>query len=122
MNIARALGAVAILSAVAIGMASPGWAGGPTTPVPPPAAPVEELSGTYIFTVESGNTTTWTITPCGPGCADVAATNSSAGNAPYTGQAQLAGDRWNMTAARPDAITCDDNSRAAGTRSIHGAR
>jgi hypothetical protein len=115
MNIARVLGAVAILSAVAIGMASPGLAGGPTTPVPAPAAPIEELSGTYTFTVESGNTTTWTITPCGPGCADVAATNSSAGNAPYTGQAQLAGDRWNMTAARPDALTCDDNSRAAGT-------
>ena len=118
MNIARVLGAVAIFAAVAIGIASPGWAGGPTTPasptVPAPAAGVGELSGTYTFTVETGNTTTWTITPCGPGCANVAATNSSAGNAPYSGQAQLA-DRWNMTAARPDAFTCDDNSRAAGT-------
>ncbi len=119
MNIARALGAAAIFAAVAIGISSPGWAGGPTTPasptVPAPAARVGELSGTYTFTVESGNTTTWTITPCGPGCADVAATSSSAGNAPYSGQAQLAGDRWNMTAARPDALTCDDNNRAAGT-------
>ena len=107
MNIARVLGAVAMFAAVAIGIASPVWAGGPTTPTSPtvtaPAAPVGELSGTYTFTVESGNTTTWTITPCGTGCATVAATNSSAGNAPYTGQAQLIGDRWNMTAARPDA-------------------
>jgi hypothetical protein len=119
MNIARVLGAVAIFAAVAIGIASPGWAGGPTIPpsptVPARAAPVGELSGTYTFTVATGNTTTWMITPCGPGCANVAATNSSAGNAPYSGQAQLAGDRWNMTAARPDALTCDDNSRAAGT-------
>ena len=56
MNIARALGAVAIFAAVAIGIASSAWAGGPTTPtsptVPAPAAPVGELSGTYTFTVE----------------------------------------------------------------------
>jgi len=119
MNIARVPGVVAIFGAVAIGIASPGWAGGPTSPasptVPAPAAPVGELSGTYTFTVESGNTTMWTITPCGPGCADVAATNSSIGNAPYSGRANLAADRWNMTAARPDALTCADNSRAAGT-------
>jgi hypothetical protein len=119
MNIARVLGAVAVVGGVTIGMASPGWAGGPTTPasptVPPPTASVEELSGTYIFTVDSGNTTTWSITSCGPGCADVAAANSSIGNAPYSGRAQSAGDRWNMTAARPDALTCADNSRAAGT-------
>jgi hypothetical protein len=97
MSIARVLGAVAIFAAVAIGIASPAWAGGPTTPtsptVPAPAASVGELSGAYTFTVESGNTTTWTITPCGQGCANFAATNSSAGNAPYSGQAQLAGDR-----------------------------
>ena len=119
MRIARGLGAAAIFGWLAIGMANPAWAGGPTTPTPPavpaPAAPVSELSGTYTFTVESGNTTTWTITSCGPGCANVAATNSSAGNAPYSGQAQLAGERWNMTAARPDALTCNDNSRASGT-------
>ncbi len=119
MNIAQVLGAASILAAVATGVPSPALAGGPTSPtspnVPAPAAPGGELSGIYTFTVESGNTTTWTITPCGPGCATVAATNSSAGNAPYTGQAQLAGDRWNMTATRPDALTCDDNSRAQGT-------
>ncbi len=119
MNIAQVLGAASILAAVATGVPSPALAGGPTSPtspnVPAPAAPGGELSGIYTFTVESGNTTTWTITPCGPGCAAVAATNSSAGNAPYKGQAQLAGDRWNMTAARPDALTCDDNTRAPGT-------
>ena len=119
MKIARALGTVSIFAAVAIAIASPAWAGGPTTPasptVPAPAARAGEFSGTYTFTVESGNTTTWTITPCGPGCADVAATNSSIGNAAYSGRAQLAVDRWNMTTARPDALTCDDNSRVAGT-------
>ncbi len=111
MNIAKVLGAAAIFAAVATAVPSPAGAGGPTTP----ATPVTELSGTYTFTVQTGNTTTWAITPCGPGCATVAATNSSAGNAPYTGQAQLAGDRWNMTASRPDALTCDDNSRVPGT-------
>jgi hypothetical protein len=119
MNIARMLGSAAVLIVVATGAPSIAWAGGPTTPtspsVPAPAAPAAELSGTYTFTVQSGNTTAWTITPCGPGCATVAASNSSAGNAPYTGQAQLAGDRWTMTAIRPDALTCDDNSRAQGT-------
>jgi len=109
MNIAKVLGAAAILAAVATGAPTPAGAGGPTTPT------AAELSGTYTFTVQTGNTTTWAITPCGPGCATVAATNSSAGNAPYTGQARLAGDQWNMTAARPDALTCDDNSRAPGT-------
>ena len=119
MNIAGVFGTAAVFAAVAIGFPSPAWAGGPTTPtspsVPAPAAPVGELSGTYTFTVDSGNTTKWTITPCGPGCANVAATDSSAGNAPYSGQAQLAGDRWNMTAARSDALTCDDNNRVPGT-------
>jgi len=119
MNIARMLGGAAVLVVVATGAPSIAWAGGPTSPtsptVPAPAAPGGELSGIYTFTVETGNTTSWTITPCSPECADVAATNSSAGNAPYSGQAQLAGDPWNMTAARPDALTCDDNSRAAGT-------
>jgi len=119
MKIARELGALAISAAVAVGLANPAVAGGPTSPtsptVPVPAAPGGELSGIYTFTVDSGNTTTWTITPCGPGCAAVAATNSSAGNRPYTGQAQLAGDSWNMTADRADALTCDDNSRAPGT-------
>ena len=87
MNIAQVLGAAAILAAVATGVPSPAWAGGPTTYIahfPAPAAPGGELSGIYTFTVQTGNTTTWTITPCGPGCATVAATNSSAGNAPYT--------------------------------------
>jgi hypothetical protein len=119
MNIARMLGALAILALLAIGIASPGWAGGPpnstSPPLPTPAAPVGEFSGTYTFTVESGHTTMWTVTSCGTGCADVAATNSSVGNAPYNGRAQLVGDRWNMTAARPDALVCEDNSRAAGT-------
>jgi hypothetical protein len=118
MNIARILGALAILASLTIGIASPGRASGPITPTSPtgptPAA-AGELSGIYTFTVESGNTTMWTVTPCGMGCADVAATNSSAGNAPYNGRAPLAGDRWNMTAARPDAFVCEDNSRAAGT-------
>ena len=89
MNIAKVLGAAAILAAVATGVPSPAGAGGPTAP----AVPVAELSGTYTFTVQTGNTTTWAITPCGRGCATVAATNSSAGNAPYTGQAQLTGDQ-----------------------------
>jgi|tagenome__1003787_1003787.scaffolds.fasta_scaffold18699713_1 hypothetical protein len=119
MNIARTFGAAAVLVVVATGAPSLAWAGGPTTPtspsVPAPAASAVDLSGTYTFTVQSGNTTAWTITPCGPGCATVAASNSSAGNAPYSGQAQLAGDRWNMTASRPDALTCDDNTRAQGT-------
>ena len=35
MNIARVLGAVAMFAAVAIGIASPVWAGGPTTPTSP---------------------------------------------------------------------------------------
>jgi hypothetical protein len=120
MNIARMLGAAAVLVVVVATVApSIAWAGGPTTPtspsVPAPAAPAAELSGIYTFTVQSGNTTAWTITPCGTGCATVAASNSSAGNAPYGGQAQLAGDHWTMTAVRPDALTCDDNSRAQGT-------
>jgi hypothetical protein len=89
--------ALIVLAGAAVGLANPASA---------------DLSGTYNFATDNGGTATWTITPCGAGCANVAATNVIAfgGQAsPWNGTAELTGGTWNMSVARPDAIRCDSD-------------
>lgn len=82
-----------VLAGVAVGLASP--------------AAAEELNGTYRYDHDGPSTwSTWTVTSCGPGCADVAATGG-ANWAPYGGQAHLDGADWTMVSPWPDAGTCD---------------
>jgi hypothetical protein len=91
--------ALIVLAGAALGLASPASA---------------DLSGTYTITYGTGNSATWTVTPCGPGCANVADGGTSQA-APYSGTAQLTAGTWNLMVARADAIRCDsDGSIVAG--------
>ncbi|MDH6198973.1 hypothetical protein M2272_005637 [Mycobacterium frederiksbergense] len=82
-----------VLVGAAVGLASP--------------AAAEELNGTYRYDYNGPSTwSTWTVTPCGSGCVDVAATGG-ANWAPYGGQARLDSGRWTMVSPWTDAGTCD---------------
>lgn len=64
-----------VLAGTAVGFAGP--------------AAAEELNGTYRYDHDGPSTwSTWTVTSCGAGCADVSATGG-ANWAPYGGQAHL---------------------------------
>jgi hypothetical protein len=91
----RLCAALIVLAGAAVGLASPACA---------------DLSGTYNYASNEGTTATWTITPCGAGCANVASTDRTDGAgkhySPWNGTAELSGGTWNLTIAQPDAITC----------------
>ncbi|MCV7173859.1 hypothetical protein H7I41_28445 [Mycobacterium manitobense] len=122
MTITRGLPAALIIAAgVAVGSAGTGWAGGPTQVVPVPPNPTaaggEPFQGVYDlrYTRASGQvlTGTWTVAPCGPGCANVTAAVEIL--VPYSGNARLTGNQWAMTINRPDAVICPDERRLPGT-------
>jgi hypothetical protein len=74
------------------------------------------LSGTYAYKSSSGNSTTWTITPRGPGNANVAV--GPGRQAPFNGTAQLTGQTWTMVVHLPDAVgrgLLRGGARAPGT-------
>lgn len=92
-----------------------------------PASADADLTGTYTYfvtqevdrgaTVEINTVRTWTVTPCGPGCAHV---SSSADRAPegggaYDGDLHLVDGVWQMTVARPDLSLCNDGRRLPGS-------
>ena len=114
MTITRELPAAIILAAgVAIGSAGTASADGPLQPSP------GELSGTYTYASDTGRVNTWVITPCGPGCADVAVTPVTDPRVvPYGGRALLNNGRWDMTVQYVHAVRCNppnDNVTAPGT-------
>jgi hypothetical protein len=83
---------------------------GPTSSAAPPAPPAsaeESLSGTYTVTASTG-VVTWTITPCGPGCAHVTTSGGSA-------DARLANGQWAFVIRRPDAVRCGDGRTVPAT-------
>ena len=77
---------VVFLAGAAIGFASP--------------ASADDFSGTYTGAPKADGTDTWTVTPCGPGCADVTSL------IPYTAQAHLANGQWTMTAVESGGAAC----------------
>jgi hypothetical protein len=90
-----------IAAAVAIGSAGTAWADGPVQATP------GELSGTYTYQSDSGRVNTWAITPCGPGCADVAVTPVTDPRVtPYGGRALLDKGRWTMAIETAEAVRC----------------
>lgn len=114
MTITRELPAAIILAAgVAIGSAGIASADGPLQPSP------GELSGTYTYESDTGRVNTWVITPCGPGCADVAVTAVTDPRvAPYGGRALLDNGRWGMAVQYAEAVRCkppNDNVTVPGT-------
>jgi hypothetical protein len=78
-----------------------------------------ELNGTYKVTGETTGISTWTVTPCGGGCADVAVRSESANETgdtlalPFTGQAHLKNDEWSMAIFRTDGYECEDGTYSA---------
>lgn len=114
MTISRELPAAILLAAgVAIGSAGAAWADGPVQPS------AGELSGTYNYESDTGRVNTWVITPCGPGCADVAVTPVTDPRVvPYGGRALLNNGRWDMTIHYAHAVRCNppiDNVTVPGT-------
>ena len=102
MTITRELApTVIVVAGLAIGSAGIASADGPLQPSP------GELSGTYRYESDTGRVNTWVITPCGPGCADVAVTPVTDSRVvPYRGRALLNNGRWDMTVQYPEAVRC----------------
>ena len=97
MIVSRGLAAAAIAAVSALGFASPAWA--------------DAFSGTYSLNLNGapGAHTSWTAeSACPPSGGCVAHITSSSG---WSGDAQLAGDRWTMTVDRPDGQSCPDGTR-----------
>jgi hypothetical protein len=97
MIVSRGLTAAAIAAVSALGFASPAWA--------------DAFSGTYSLNLNGapGAHTSWTAeSACPPSGGCVAHITSSSG---WSGDAQLAGDRWTMTVDRPDGQSCPDGTR-----------
>lgn len=87
----------------------------------------QNLNGAYTYfvteeidrgeQVDINTVRTWTVTPCGPGCAHVSSSadpGASAGAA-YDGDLQLVDGVWQMTVSRPDLSVCNDGRRLPGT-------
>jgi hypothetical protein len=72
-------------------------------PAPPPGA---DFNGAYA---NSPSGSTWAVTPCGPGCANITS------SAVWSGQAHLADGQWRMQVHRADAVNCNAGGKAAGT-------
>jgi hypothetical protein len=114
MTITRELPAAIILAAgVALGSSGTASADGPVQQSP------GELSGTYTYESDTGRVNTWVITPCGPGCADVAVTPVTDPRVvPYGGRALLDNGRWGMAVQYAEAVRCkppNDNVTVPGT-------
>lgn len=99
MTISRGLTAAVVAAGFTVGFASPAWA--------------DDFSGIYSLNLigASGAQTSWTArSSCPPSGGCVAHITTSTG---WSGDAQLAGDRWTMTVGRPDGQSCPDGTRHA---------
>lgn len=108
MKIDRTVAAVALLSAMSVGLAGPAWA--------------DDLTpGKYNVTRTGGMTpggapgtapTMWTVNRCGSDCAQVVGDNA------VTWEAHLKDGRWTGSVKRPDAVDCKNGTAAAGTSDL----
>ena len=101
--------------------------GGLSLMAPTTASADQGFTGTYAYFVteeidrgtqaDINNIPTWTVTPCGPGCAHVSSSPdpTPGGSGAYDGDLQLVDGVWHMTVARPDLSICNDGRRLPGT-------
>lgn len=88
----------------------------------------QELTGAYTYfvieevdrgaAVDINSLRTWTVTPCGPGCAHISSSPDTGpgSSAAYDGDLQqLVDGVWQMTVTRPDLAVCSDGRRLPGT-------
>lgn len=91
----RGLAAAVLVGGVGVGAAAP--------------ARADDFDGTYTLT-GPGTQSTWVVTPCGAGCADIADSRG------WTARAQLAGGMWTFSVDRQDGYIClADGSTHPGT-------
>ena len=101
--------------------------GGFSMVLPTTASADQDLTGTYTYFVtevvdrgasaEIDALRTWTVTPCGSGCAHVSssADRQPGGGGAYDGDLRLVDGQWQMTVSRPDLTVCEDGRRLPGT-------
>jgi hypothetical protein len=77
-------------------------------------AKTEEFKGTYRVAYADDLASTWTVTPCGQGCVDVALTSDDATSNGLNGQAKLKDGRWSMQIWSPDDTICSDGRKIPG--------
>lgn len=95
--------------------------------LPTLASADQDLTGTYRYLVteeldrgaaaEINARPTWTVTPCGPGCAHVSSSpdQGPGGGGGYDGDLKLVDGVWQMSVTRPDLSVCNDGRRLPGT-------
>lgn len=95
----------------------PATVAAPPQASPPPSAPAvaDNFSGTYTYSAPASGSTpavtaTWTVTPCGPGCAHV--TSSTGWNV----DAQLIHGTWVTVRYDQGVFYCPDGSTAPGIK------
>jgi hypothetical protein len=74
----------------------------------------EAFKGTYRVDYDDGLASTWTATPCGQGCVDVALLSEDSTARILEGQADLKGGKWSMSIWSPDDTICSDGREIAG--------
>lgn len=100
MGIRTLAATTAVLAGTAIALAAP--------------ASADDFSGVYTYNgppTATTNTTTWTVTPCGPGCAHVVSASGETNT-----DAHLVGGSWTFQGQYPDAFDCADGSIVPGIK------
>lgn len=85
-------------------------------PAAPAAASEPDITGTFAFQAEDGESATWTLTACpddAAGCVLVSETGN-AKRAPWKGDAHYSVGSWILFVQQPDAILCPDGTSAPG--------
>jgi len=82
----------------------------------PAGAADPDVFGTYSFTADNGESSTWLLGPCAdnpPGCARVTA-SGDAKRAPWSAEAHFSVGSWILFVQQSDAIRCEDGTTAPG--------
>jgi len=114
----RVFAAVVVGTGLLVGTAC----GSNTTQAPPShtaaaaasEAKTEEFKGTYRVAYDDHLASTWTVTPCGQGCVEVALTSDDATSNSLDGQAKLNDGKWSMSIWSPDDTVCSDGRKIPG--------
>lgn len=102
------------MKSIAIALGAAVIAGGAATA--PAGAAEPDITGTYTFSAEDGESATWTLTPCADD-ADMCMRVSETGNAkraPWSGDAHYAVGSWILFVQQADAILCPDGTTVPG--------
>jgi hypothetical protein len=95
MNVTTGFAAAVVVAGAAVGSAGPAWA-------------ADDFSGTFVPN-GPGLSSTWVVTPCGPGCAHIADSSGWSADAhPY-------GGLWRFVVDLPNGTKCNNDGVGPGT-------